>query len=55
MFERFPGAERWTVGTPSWAVRNHHFYEKVGFAKVRETDVDPDLGWSGFEYEMVCT
>ena len=55
MFERFPDAERWTLGTPSWAVRNQHFYEKLGFAQVRETEVDPDLGWSGIEYERNCT
>jgi len=51
MFEAFPEAEKWTVGTPGWAIRNQHFYEKMGFVKVRETEVDPDLGWSGVEYE----
>jgi ribosomal protein S18 acetylase RimI-like enzyme len=51
MFDAFLDAVRWTVGTPSWAIRNQHFYEKVGFVKVGETDVDPALGWSGFEYE----
>ena len=35
----------------SWAVRNQHFYEKMGFVKVRETEVDPNLGWAGVEYE----
>jgi DNA-binding NarL/FixJ family response regulator len=51
MFERFPEAEKWTLGTPSWAIRNQHFYEKLGFVQVRETEVDPHLGWSGIEYE----
>ena len=51
MFGAFPDAVKWTVGTPSWAIRNQHFYEKVGFVKVRETEVDPILGWSGVEYE----
>ncbi len=51
MFEAFPNADVWTVGTPSWAVRNQHFYEKMGFVKVRETEVDPHLGWAGVEYE----
>ena len=53
MFEAFPEAEQWVLGTPSWAIRNQHFYEKLGFEKVRETEVDPNLGWSGFEYELI--
>ncbi len=55
MFKSFPGARKWTLGTPSWAIRNQHFYEKMGFVQVRETEVDPDLGWSGVEYEKHCT
>jgi len=51
VFDAFPDAHRWTLGTPKWAVRNQHFYEKLGFVKVRETEVDPHLGWSGVEYE----
>lgn len=51
MFKLHPDVTRWTLGTPSWAVRNQHFYEKMGFEKVRETKVDPELGWSGIEYE----
>ena len=31
-----PQARRWTLDTPAWATRNHHFYEKMGYAKVRE-------------------
>lgn len=27
-------ANLWTLDTPQWAVRNHHFYEKLGYAKV---------------------
>jgi RimJ/RimL family protein N-acetyltransferase len=54
MFEAFPEARKWTVGTPSWAVRNQHVYEKMGFVRVRETAVDPQLGWSGIEYEKRC-
>ena len=54
MFAAFPEAIQWTLGTPSWAIRNQHFYEKMGFVRVRETEVDPDLGWSGVEYEKRC-
>jgi len=52
--QAFPDAVKWTLGTPSWAIRNQHFYEKMGFVRIRETEVDPELGWSGIEYEMHC-
>lgn len=55
MFRLHPEIKLWTLGTPSWAVRNQHFYEKLGFLQVRETEIDPDLGWSGIEYELVCS
>ncbi len=29
-------ATRWTLDTPLYAVRNHHFYEKLGFVRVGE-------------------
>lgn len=54
MFGAFPEAKKWIVGTPSFAVRNQHFYEKMGFVRIGETEVDPDLGWSGIEYERNC-
>ena len=43
-----PDAVRWTLGTPSWAARNHHFYEKVGYVKTREVQ-DGDM--IEFRYE----
>jgi ribosomal protein S18 acetylase RimI-like enzyme len=54
MFGAFPEAKKWTVGTPSFAIRNQHFYEKMGFVRIGETEVDPGLGWSGIEYERNC-
>jgi RimJ/RimL family protein N-acetyltransferase len=54
MFSLHPDVEKWTLGTPSWAHRSQHVYEKVGFVNLRETEVDPNHGWSGFEYELVC-
>lgn len=29
-------ANRWTLDTPGWAVRNQHFYEKFGYVRVAE-------------------
>jgi ribosomal protein S18 acetylase RimI-like enzyme len=54
MFNLHPDVKKWTLGTPSWAIRNQHFYEKLGFVEIRETEVDPKLGWSGIEYELLC-
>jgi GNAT superfamily N-acetyltransferase len=33
-------ATRYTLDTPAYAVRNHHFYEKFGFVRVGESHVD---------------
>jgi ribosomal protein S18 acetylase RimI-like enzyme len=54
MFRLHDKVKIWTLGTPSWAIRNQHFYKKFGFVKVRETEIDPNLGWSGIEYELFC-
>ncbi|MBN1138220.1 MAG: GNAT family N-acetyltransferase [Anaerolineae bacterium] len=32
----FRYVKRWSLDTPGWAVRNHHFYEKLGYVKVGE-------------------
>jgi ribosomal protein S18 acetylase RimI-like enzyme len=52
----FP-AKRWVLGTPEWATRNHHFYEKNSFTKIREV-LDPELdkekgGAYSYIYERV--
>ena len=31
----YPDARAWNLGTPSWSIRNHHYYEKLGFVKVK--------------------
>ena len=54
MFNLHLDVKKWTLGTPSWAIRNQHFYEKMGFVRIRETEIDPNLGWSGVEYELNC-
>jgi len=35
----YPCAGVWSLETPTWAVRNHHFYEKLGFVRV---EIDGD-------------
>jgi GNAT superfamily N-acetyltransferase len=53
MYNHHQEVTRWRLDTPSYATRNHQFYEKMGFRMLYETEVDPDLGWSSFEYEKV--
>ncbi len=36
MERAFPLVKKWSLGTPRWAYRNHHFYEKMGYIKVGE-------------------
>ena len=31
-------AKRWVLDTPEWHIRNHHFYEKLGYRKVGEQE-----------------
>ena len=36
LWEEFPLAKRWTLGTPAWNRRTRHFYRKVGFVEIGE-------------------
>ena len=43
----YPQTKTWSLGTPGWATKNHHFYEaKCGFTKVREEAADDHEGVS---------
>jgi RimJ/RimL family protein N-acetyltransferase len=53
MFSLHPDVKKWTLGIPSRAIRSQYFYEKMGFVRVGEIEVDPNLGWSGIEYERI--
>lgn len=50
LFKACPEASRWTLETPYLSIRNHHFYEKLGFVKTAETPPEPD-GFHLFLYE----
>ncbi|AYW46345.1 GNAT family N-acetyltransferase [Tetragenococcus koreensis] len=39
--EMYPG-NNWQVETPAYSLRNHHFYEKLGFIKVGEKAYDSE-------------
>jgi RimJ/RimL family protein N-acetyltransferase len=34
LWQEYPLAKRWTLGTPEWNRRTRHFYKKVGFEEV---------------------
>ncbi len=36
LWETYPLAKRWTLGTPKWNRRTRHFYAKVGFTEIGE-------------------
>ncbi len=44
-------ATRWTLDTPTWAVRNRHFYEKLGYINVGEFE-DGDTSLIAYEKRM---
>jgi len=52
MYRSHPDAVRWTLDTPEWAVRNHGFYERMGFTRF---DVSNNYGapFEFFDFENV--
>lgn len=51
MESSFPEIQRWTLETPKWNIRNHHFYEKMGYVKVGE--IPEGDGPAQYMYEKV--
>ena len=48
-FEASYPAKKWTLDTPSYAIRNQHFYEKLGYIKVGEVAESEEI--TLFSYE----
>ncbi len=46
----FPQVSTWTLQTPDYATRNHHFYEKNDFRLTQVTPKEPSLGFGFFKY-----
>ncbi|MGD2201361.1 MAG: GNAT family N-acetyltransferase [Candidatus Bathyarchaeota archaeon] len=51
VFDRYPEAGLWTLGTPEWNVRTKAFYESLGFVQVGWDLGHPD--WRGRWYQLV--
>jgi ribosomal protein S18 acetylase RimI-like enzyme len=46
-------ARPWTLDTPTWAVRNRHFYEKLGYVKMSEHVEDDGTPLIAYEKRIV--
>lgn len=53
LFDMNKQRSSWYLETPEWAVRNHHFYESLGFKKIGETEFDSYCGWKEYKYKIL--
>ena len=49
--EQTYAATKWTLDTPTYATRNQHFYEKLGYVKVGEKEY-PDITLIAYEKQV---
>jgi len=47
----FPKVYIWTLQTPDYSTRNHHFYKKNQFILKNKTSPEPSLGFGFYKYE----
>lgn len=51
MYALHPDVDRWRLGTPEWAARNRHFYERMGFSQVSFVPSGEGVPWRSIAYE----
>jgi GNAT superfamily N-acetyltransferase len=51
--EKYSDAKSWFLDTPYLSVRNHHFYEKMGYIKTGEEIPDKESDFKLFLYKKV--
>ncbi len=51
LFKKYPQVQIWSLETPAYATRNHHFYESAGFKRAAMKKFEPELGWAFALYE----
>jgi ribosomal protein S18 acetylase RimI-like enzyme len=49
--EKAHAAQKWTLHTPGYAIRNQHFYEKFGYVKIGE-ETYPDIVLIAYEKQQ---
>jgi replication factor A1 len=48
----FPSADLWVLGTPEWNTRTNPFYQSIGFVQIGKTH---EYSWDGIYYEKKIT
>ena len=48
IWEQYPTADLWVLGTPEWNTRTNPFYQSIGFAQIGKTH---EYSWDGIYYE----
>ena len=49
VWEKYPSADLWVLGTPEWNVRTNPFYKNLGFVQIGTTHDYPT--WTGIYFE----
>ncbi len=49
IWEQYPSADLWVLGTPEWNIRTNPFYKSLGFVQIGTTHDNPT--WTGIYYE----
>ena len=49
IWDKYPSADLWVLGTPEWNIRTNPFYQSLGFMKIGMTHDHPT--WIGVYYE----
>ncbi len=49
IWDKYPSADLWALGTPEWNTRTNPFYQSLGFSKIGMTHDYPT--WNGVYYE----
>jgi GNAT superfamily N-acetyltransferase len=49
IWDKYPSADIWTLGTPEWNTRTNPFYQSLGFVQIGMTHDYPQ--WNGIYYE----
>ncbi|MGY5878741.1 MAG: OB-fold nucleic acid binding domain-containing protein [Candidatus Thorarchaeota archaeon] len=52
VWENFPSADLWALGTPEWNTRTNPFYQSIGFKQIGKTH---EYSWDGIYYEKRIT
>ncbi|UCE10511.1 MAG: GNAT family N-acetyltransferase [Candidatus Thorarchaeota archaeon] len=52
IWDKYPSADLWVLGTPEWNQRTNLFYQKIGFVQIGRTH---EHSWDGIYYEKRIT